>query len=612
MNILFLILGVGVLLPVVLARFLFLARSRAGWVMYLANVAWEFASKRFGAGRFRLELGITLLGLELLWVGGAAWSVVAATAGALLLLELANRLWERNLLTAARVNPVAPGPAPSVCPELILTVDAPFIERLPGYRLGVLWVGVPFEIELMVANPARVPTQTPVRIVLDVPSDWYCEGEGERWLEPIPAGTVSRTRWSLRPGVCKEAGSIRIRVEGGGGCQSLSMAYEGCRSVGEDTIKEAVIRRYPGARRSAFVWRGDMDLYDTVTLQSIEGLETALGLAARYCFPQTMCLSTRLSLDEAAAREWAGHYGVDRGASQIPRFVQWLRASVDLRHACPYPAQSGKRYLMELGNHGHLHYDTATSAAPENGWRSHARMGAGRYAWMGEDASSFGEQRDNILEARRWCERVLAFAPRSWAKPGRCNDMDTPRAVEAAGCEVLSGSDIRACDNVLYQPPPHHPRGTSAVELTTRYPGDPQHVYHLAMLLFWLDRSRRLGIPMVYMCHQHMRQFEGTSCVRLTEYLLRTVLADFHGEFRVDTLFGIGKYWREVLSPQTRRVTAVLSGTRLRVENRSDVDFEGIPVDLVLAGGGQSTVLVSVPRGSHVDLELAAGHRGQE
>ena len=73
--------------------------------------------------------------------------------------------------------------------------------------------------------------------------------------------------------------------------------------------------RYPGGRRCAFAWRGDMDLYDTLTRQSIEGLEVTLGLAARYAFPQTMCLSTRLAFDEAAAQAWAAHDGRDHGAA---------------------------------------------------------------------------------------------------------------------------------------------------------------------------------------------------------------------------------------------------------------------------------------------------------
>ena len=591
--------GGALLMLVGLARLFFLARWRAGWLMYLANVAWEIAPKKVGIGRFGLEAATALLGLALLWIGGVSWIGVGILGGALLGLEVANRLWERRLLQGVE-------------PELILTVEAPFIERQPRYRLGTLWAGVPFDIELIVANPARFSQRSPLKVCLTTPTSWSIQGDLEQVLAPLESGGVARTKWTLIPGVHREGGKLEIWVEGGGDCRCIRLEYDGCRLAVEEKIEQATIARYPGGRRSAFAWRGDMDLYDTLTKQSIEGLEVALGLAARYAFPQTMCLSTRLAFDEAAARAWAAHDGRDHGAAEIPRFIQWLQDKVELRHAGAYPALSPKPYVMELGNHGHLHYDTATSAAPENGWKSHARMGAGRYAWMGADGSSFGEQRDNILEAARWCKRLLGFTPRSWAKPGRCNDADTARAAEAAGCEVLSGSDIRARDNVLFQPPPHHPGGTRAVELTTRYPCDPQHIQHVAMLRFWLHRSRRLGLPMVYMCHQHLRQFEGHACTRFTEYLLRSGLADFQGEFHVDTLFGIGKYWREVLSPQTRCVTVLLEGTRLMVENRSDMDFVGIPVDLVLAGGGRSTVLVSVRSGARQILDLAAAPVVQE
>ena len=599
MSLLLLLASFALLAWVTLARLFVLARWRAGWAMYLANVAWEVFPKKLGVGRFRLEAMAALLGLGLMRAGGVPGGGVGGVAAALLALELANRLWERKLL------------ADAVPSGLMLTLEAPFIERLPRYRLGVLWAGVPFEIELIVSNPSKGATAAPVNVRLEAPASWLADGSADQALPPLPSGGVARARWILRPAADPAGGTLVVAVDDGAGVRRLRIGHAGCRPAGEVRIERASISRYPGGRRSAWAWRGDMDLYDTLTWQSIEGLEVALGLAARYALPQTMCLSTRLSLDEAAAREWAARDGRDHGAAEIPKFIGWMRDRVELRHASAYPAQaSGKPYVMELGNHGHLHYDTATSAAPENGWKSHARMGAGRYPWMGADASSFGEQRDNILEAARWCERWLGFVPRSWAKPGRCNDADTARAAEAAGCEVLSGSDIRARDNVLFQPPPHHPGGTSAAELTTRHPCDPQHIHHFGMLLFWLHRTRRLGMPMVFMCHQHMRQFEGKACARFTEHVIRSVLAGFHGEFRIDTLFGIGKYWREVLSPKTRRVAVSLEGARLRVENRSDMDFERVPVDLEWDGGRRSTVLVSVRSGTSASVDLAAPKEG--
>ena len=593
MNFCLLAIGSALLAPVVLARLFVLAHGRAGWAMYLANVFWEVFPKKLGVGRWGLEAISAAAGLALLAWGGCSWIATGGLGAALIALEFANRRWERRLVA---------GPMPV---GLILTVEAPFIERRPCYRLGTLWAGVPFDVELIVGNPSQAAPSPAITVRLNAPVSWRGGECAERALDPIPAGGIARAKWTLRPERCLAGGALAIVVEDGTTCRRLRLWHDGCRSAAEAPPVRAAISRYPGARRSAFAWRGDMDLYDVLTKQSVEGLEVALGLAARYAFPQTMCLSTRLSFDGDAARQYAEHGGFATGADAIPRFIGWLREKVDLRHSCAFPAKSEtKPYLMELGNHGHLHYGTATSAAPENGWKSHARMGAGRYPWMGEDASSFGEQRDNILEAARWCRRLLDFVPRSWAKPGRCNDADTARAAEAAGCEVLSGSDIRARDNVLFQPPPHHPGGTNAVELTSRYPPDPQHVAHFAMLVFWMNRARRLGRPMVFMCHQHMRQWEGAACARFAEHVIRSALADFRGEFYVDTLFGIGKYWREVLSPKTRRVAVSLAGTRLAVDNRSDVDFERVPVDVERKNGIRSTVLVSVRSGQKAVLDL--------
>ncbi len=585
--------GAFLLAWTLLARCLFLARWRAGWAMYLANIAWEVFPKKLGIGRFKLEAVAALSGLALLGAGGVPWVAVAIVGGILLALEVANRRLSRRLVN---------GPFRH---DLILTLEGPFVARRPRVDLGVRCIGLPFELTLVVSNPSPDRTHSGLNVRLVVPGDWAGGTREERRLPEIPSGGVAQVAWTLCPRERREAGTLEMIVEGNGFRRCTRIHHAGCRASSEMRGLKAGITRYPGGRRSAFMWRGDMDLYDKLTFQSIEGLEAALGLSARYGMAQTMYLSTRLSLDATAAKEWAAHDGRDHGAEEIPAFIEWMKAKVDLRHVAPYPAVGdGKPYVLELGNHGHLHYDTAAAAAPENGWTSHAKMGAGRYPWVGEDTSSFGEQRDNILEAARWCDRFFGFVPRSWAKPGRCNDADTARAAEAAGCEVLSGSDIRARDNVLFQPPPHHPGGTHAVELTSRHPCDPQHVHHWAMVRFWLHRSARRGIPMVFMCHQHMRQWEGPACMRFTEAILRAALADFNGDFFVDTVFGVGKYWREVLSPTTRTVTVSLAGRRLVVENGSDMDLAQVPVDLEFDDGSRSTVLVDVPGGQTMEVEL--------
>ena len=392
-------------------------------------------------------------------------------------------------------------------------------------------------------------------------------------------------------------------VEWGHFRQELEIHFDGCRLVADATIASAEISRYPGGCRSAFAWRGDMDLYDESTLQSIEGLEVTLSLAARYRMPQTMYLSTRLSLDEASARQWGEHYGADRGAARIPEFIQWMRANVELRHDCSYPFAAQKRFLLELGNHGHLHFGTDTAGAAENGWKPKARMGAGVYPWLGSDRSSFGEQRDNAIETRRLFEKHFKYSPKSWAMPNRTNDRFTAAAMEAAGCEVLSDSNVRTQHNVLLQPPPHHPHDTTAVELTKRYPGDPQHIYHVAMNLFWIHRAQRKGIPVVFMCHQHLRQFDGYACARFTEYTLRYALEKFHGDLHINTVFGIGKYWREVLSPKTHRIRVAVENNSIRIRNESDFSLVEAPLEVKLADGRRFTVLVNVAAGGEIRVQ---------
>lgn len=614
--------GGSVLLVLAAQRCFFLASSRAGWLMYLANVVSEIVVKKAGLSRGAGEAALAGVGLAGLWLGGLGWGWMAAVVLGALALELYARRVERRLLTTvyAQLDRIGASteagqaggalavgyPFPSTHPELTINLTGPFVERMPGYRLGTLVVGREFDLRLVIGNHTIVPTQTGVRVKMTAPASLACEQDAGELVPRLKPGEVHELKRRWKVNTPAGAGAIEFKIEWGHFSRRMKASYDAC--VAADGLRAArvSITRYPGACRSAFAWRGDMDLYDESTLQSIEGLEVTFGLAARYRVPQTMYLSTRLALVEPAARAWADHYGIDRGAGRIADFIEWTRRHVEFRHRCGYPFQSDKGFVVELGNHGHLHYGTETSGASENQWRLKARMGAGVYPWVGEDRSSFGEQRDNALEARRWCEQTFGFTPKSWAMPDRTNDPHTAAAMEAAGCEVLSGSNTTPRSNVLLQPPPHHPGGTCAVELTNRYPGDPQHVFHWAMVTFWLHRSHRRGIPMIFMCHQHMRQFHGHACSRFTESILQQALHCFHGDLHVNTLFGVGKYWREVLSPQTARVRVSVESGRVLIENPSDVDFAEVPVD-VKAGAVGFTLLVNVCRGTRCELDLATG-----
>lgn len=598
-------------------RLIWIACTRLGWAFYLANVAGEVGPKRLKVRRELLDAGIVLVGVAMLALGGISFLLLAWVVVVMLAQEVVVQRSERRLLDAVWVRKDSIGavpegemaerglargyPSPSTHPELTINIVAPFVRRQPRFSLGTLVVGRGFCVEVIIANHALTPTQTPVRLRVETPSYLTLVGTSERLIPVVAPGGVQRVVLELQVTAAGEKSMIGLRLEWGDTHWRRDLIVD--RSLEScPPVRQARIERYPGARRAAFAWRGDMDLYDTSTLQSIEGLELTFGLAARYRMPQTMYLSTRLSLDQDEACRWAEHYGVDRGAGFIPSLIDWMRSKVDLCHRAEYPFESGKPYLVELGNHGHLHYGTDTSAAEGNGWNPRSRMGTGSYQWTSGATGSFEEQRDNAIEARCWIERLFGFTAKSWAMPDRTRDQYTPRAMEAAGCEVLSDSDVRTRDNVLRQPRPHFAPGSGAVELTKRYPGDPQHILHYWMNLFWVHRACRLGIPVIFMCHQHLRLYDGWACTRLTEAVLRYVVDRCDGELWINTVYGVGVYWRDFLSEKRVVSTAVEDGQVL-VQLAGSLDHSAVPVDLFLEGGGRATVLVNLKPGASVRLD---------
>lgn len=615
--------GLALLAPVVGARLLPLAGGRLGWVPYLSNIAATTVVKKAGLQRPVAEGLAVLLGLGVMAFAEVPSTLIAITALAIVGLEHGCRVFERRILAspyavpgvrkygeAARAHAQENGaasrlfPGPTVHPVLTITARGPFRRRMPTYDLGTLLVGSRVEVRLLVGNHSKFPTQTAVTVGVTAPAALKVEDRPADELPRLCPGDAREWRIAWRVEAASPPDRVRFDVRWGESRHALEIHFEARKARPETEVRSAVIERYEGGCRSAFAWRGDMDLYDETTLQSIEGLEVAFGLAARYRMPQSMYLSTRLSLDPEAARAFGEHYGADRGDRRIPAFVEWMRDNVDLRHSATYPTRTEKRFVVELGNHGHLHFGTDTAAARENGWRPGSRMGAGRYPWLGPESGSLAEQRDNALEAARLCESSFGFRPRSWAMPDRTNDASTPRAMEEAGCEVLSDSNVGAIHNVLFQPPPHHPGGTRAVELTKRFPGDPLDVFDVAMNVFWIHRAHRLGIPLIFMCHQHLRMYESEACPRLTEYILRYALERFNGDLHVNTVYGIGKYWREVLSPLTRTVTVRPEGRRVVVGNGSDQAFEELPVEVELTDGTKLTRLVSVPAGDECAVDV--------
>jgi hypothetical protein len=615
MMLLALLPGLAILSFLALSRAHFLSRSSAGWAMYLPNVVLDTMQKRVRLHRNAIDAVAAAAGCILVGIGSSpGYGLASGLAYSALVLH--NLVRERSIMNAVNGQVEVAGlrrseagterfPGPCLHPDLTVTLVGPFVRRMPDLDLGVLAAGHGLRLDVLVGNHGRVPLQRSVDLEVVLPPGWALEGGNPQPLPALRPGEVRRVELCIVTPNSAGPSELVIQAISGRSRARVAVRVAEVRRVTLSDVRSASVTRYPGARRSAFSLRGDFDLYDEQSFQSIAGLEDAFGLSARYGIAQSMYLSTRLAIDRDSAEEWARHYQVDRGASSIPAFVDWMARNVDIRLSAPYPASGDRRFVIEVGNHGHLHYDTDASGHPGNRWKAGAKPGQGRYPWQGEDGSSFGDQRDNILEAALWCERLLGFRPRSWAKPGRGNDAHSPAAVAAAGCEVATGSDIGPEDNVLRQAPPHHPGSTRIVEITARYPSDPQHVHHCAMLEFWIWRAHRLGIPAVVLVHQHMRQFDGIACSRFTEHLLRMVTGGFRGDLYLDTVYGIGRYWLDVLSPMTRCVSVGLSDSGVVLTNGTGRRVESVPVDLVLRDGARMTILVDAEPGSNVIFDEA-------
>lgn len=600
------LVGLLLLLPAVAVRLIDLTPTRLGALAYYPLVLGETFNKRVGGPHGLAELASFLVGGVLLGLTWRSLSVVLALLALVLVLDIRVRYVERTLLSTAylrqdqeKMRGVGqPYPSPSTHPDLTLNLVGPFVERTPHYDLGTIVAGRTVVLELIVGNHSIVPLQIAPKIQVKSDAGLKLLSSPTSEVPLLRPGQVHRLGIHLQG--CHEgsSGKVEISLTWGDRDSILSVRHGRCVPVDGAQPVTAEIIRYPNGARSALAWRGDMDVYDTSTFQSISGLETTLGLAARYRFPQTMFLSTRLTVSFDEAKRFWDHWGLDRGHDEIPAFIEWMQQRVDLRHELTYPFESDKPYAIELGNHGHLHYGTDMAADAANGWKPQSKIGAGMYPWVGEAQDSESEQRDNALEANRLSEELFDFPLRSWAMPDRTTDEHTAAAMWAAGCEVLSDSDITAADNVLRQPPPHHPNGTDAVELTKRYPGDPDTIHQVAMIKYWIHRGHRRRIPVLFMCHQHMVQWAGYACTRFTEHLLQYVLTQFNGDLHINTVYGVGTYWNETMSPRNRTVTLRVDGSEIVVENSGKKHLRNVPVDVNFGSAGSATYLVELPPGS--------------
>jgi len=592
----------------ILGKCWFLAPTRWGWFMMLVNVFYETGCRGWRK-RWHANL-LFFLGL------GVGWYLVVGPWAGALWLTLFGLLWVHTLLTDMRwrnglltvMDARYAGQIPLPLPKLILRLHGPVLRRGPTHDLGDWPVGRVEAYEFVVLNPAdRVHCQFPFHVELRAASDAVTiEGNPSGDHEGLDSGEMARLPFRLKAESPSGPVTLTYRLTLGSYEQSGTMQIASIFDPAGASVRDARIDRWKGGARGAWVWRGDTDLYDPATWQSVEGLRPCFALARRFQMPHTMRLSAGLTLDQETSEKHSRAMGLDRRNHEIPGFAQWLREQVHLQTEMDWPVATEKPYACELGNHYWLHYGTHASADEANQWQTWIGPGLAGYAWTdAEPGDSLKEQTDNSLKCVETFQRVLDYTPTAWGIPGRANDRYTPQAIEASGMAVASDSNCQAFVNVFCQPPPHHPEGTEhLVELSKKYPGDPLFGNQLATLKYWTAHAHRHGRVMVFMAHHHLRGWEAASCFRLTEEMLRHVLADYHGDLYVATMTAVGLYWERVLCPKHRCVSVTPGpGLAVTVQNNGDVDLEALPVTVTFAGGRRTMTLVDVPAGGSVTVD---------
>jgi hypothetical protein len=232
----------------------------------------------------------------------------------------------------------------------------------------------------------------------------------------------------------------------------------------------------------------------------------------------------------------------------------------------------------------------------------------GRYSWdSSEHKDSFVEQRDNARRNAALVKELLGVEMATYAIPSNVHDADTARAVEAAGLEFGSDTNAGAFTNVFQLPPPHHPKGSDKlVELTRKYPRDPDDANKVAVLNYWAHYARKTGRAFILLCHHHMALYEGVACQQLMEKLLWDILADSEGDFYAATMGAIGRYWMRVLSPRHRWLNLTVVNGEARLVNRGTETLKGIPLTLQFDGGGECLYITELAPGATITVSFAA------
>lgn len=581
-----------------------------GLLVMLANVPYETLTKKIQMQRITAD-GIALFAISTGW-----WLFAGPVAGLVFALIFAA-VWAYALNvdgTAVRSSPAEGdkryiGAIPMPHPRIIALIQGPVWSWGKTCDLGDWPTGRVGNYELLVLNPTVLEPQVPMTLQAKLDSGVVVIAgiPREAVATPGPGGFI-RFPFSLTAG-SQESGPVDLTLTVSVGTFQVvkRLRIRSIFDLNRHGATKAAINRWQGGALAGFSWRGDMDLYDPSTFQSVDGLRWVLDLCSRFRVASTLFLSGRLSLDKAEHRKFCKHLGVDRKTEEIDDFIKFMREEVTIEHKIDFPYETPRRYALELGNHMYLHYGTHAAMAEENGWKNRARMLAGRYSWQSPEQGSFAEQRDNALKNVAVIEETLGVRVKTWGVPGRDYDEKTPQAVEASGMEVGSDTNASGFTNVLRLPPPHHPDGCEhLVELTKKYPGDPDNVFKLAMLKYWLWLAAVRRSVFVYMAHHHVLRYEGMACTGMTESFLRFVMERGGGMYYITTLYGLGSYWDKVLCPRHRCVHASIAGGReLEISNSGTTPLEAIPVEVRFSGGKRMVVLTDLPASASVRIPFA-------
>ena len=583
-----------------------------GLLVMVANVPYETFFKKIRMQRITAD-GIAL------FVISAGWCAFSGPLAGLVFAVVFSAAWAYALHIdgqAIRSNPGEEdkryiGAIPIPHPRITVVINGPVWSWGQVCDLGDWPIGRAGKYELLVLNPTVIEPQLPmiVKQQSGLDSRVVIEGIPERGLIAPSPGEVVKIPFILKPqSVVSGPIDVVISIAVGTFIVEKRLRIRSVFKIEECGVKGVEINRWQGGALAGFAWRGDMDLYDPATFQSVEGLRWVLDLCARFRVASTMFLSGRLSVDKAEHRKFCEHLGVDRKTEEIDDFVRFMREEVTIEHKLDFPYTTTRRYAMELGNHMFLHYGTHAAMAEENGWKNRARMLAGRYSWQSADEGSFAEQRDNALKNVAVLEEAIGFKVKTWGVPGRDYDEETPRAVEASGMQVASDTDASAFINVLRLPAPHHPDGCNRlVELTKKYPGDPDNVFKLAMLKYWLWLAAVKRSTFIFMAHHHLLRYEGMACTGMTESFLRFVMERGGGRYYISTLYGLGTYWEKVLCPLHRCVQVTMKGLQeLEITNSGETSIESIPVEVRFAKGKRMVILTDLPSNSSTRIVVAS------